>query len=217
MKKDFAEKLNRRVEGPKGRSGRGFHSASYHRHFEGYSEYESIDEKGRRFINRVYTGDYYSHDMGKKKLLLTKLAYLLVWAAACALAVIAAVQNGVGNNHWYVAIWQAGDVVGMAWAFSGLFNYFINPRMMTIGDWRSSSLRLKRGNVVAAAFLAATGAAMLFDLVISRNNVGEHVLFAFCFLLASGLMMLQWRVESKMPYKKTPSRESAPEHASHIC
>lgn len=217
MKKDFAEKLNRRVEGPKGRSGRGFHSASYHRHFEGYSEYESIDEKGRRFINRVYTGDYYSHDMEKKKRLLAILTLLVIWMAACAIAVIAAVQTGVGNNRWYVAMWQAGDVIGFAWSFSGLFNYLTNPRMMTVGDWRSSSLRLKRGSMVAASFLFATGVAVLFDWIISRENAGGHVLFALCFLLSGGLMLLQWYIEQKMPYKKTPSKKTAPEYASHIC
>ena len=36
-----------------------YHSRSYHRFFEGYTEKGIVNEKGNYQIVRVYTGDYY--------------------------------------------------------------------------------------------------------------------------------------------------------------
>lgn len=79
-----------------GRSSRfGLHRAAYHRHFEGYSEYEVVDENGYAHIKRVYTGMYYTHPLEGRRRVLLKALFSALWAAAAVLFVLAAAQRGV--------------------------------------------------------------------------------------------------------------------------
>lgn len=198
------------------RSRRDFHRVSYHRHFEGYSEYEVVDEKGHVHIRRVYTGMYYAHPFEKKQRILLKAMLVVIWLAAVALFTLGAMQPGAGNNKWYVSVWQVGDVIGLAWTLFGLFNYLTVPPKMTIGDWRSSSQKLRCGSIFAAVFLLVTALMILFDLALTASNVGMYLLCALCFLISGVCMIAEWWIEGKVVYKKTASEETAPDYAARI-
>lgn len=210
------KKQNKKVAEFEERTRRDFHRAAYHRHFEGYSEYEVVDEKGYTRIQRVYTGMYYIHPLEKRQRILLKVVFVALWLVAVALFVLGAMQPGTGNNRWYVSIWQVGDVVGLAWALFGLFNYLTVPRKMTIGDWRSSSQKLKHGSLFAAVFLWVTAIMILLDLILSAVNVGMHLLCAVCFLFSGLCMIAEWFLENKIVYKQMASEATAPNHAAHI-
>lgn len=210
------KKQNKKVADFEKKTRRDFHRAAYHRHFEGYSEYEVVDAKGYTRIQRVYTGMYYTHPLEKKQRAFLKAALTALWMAAVALFVLGAMQSGAGNNEWYVNVWQVGDVVGLAWAFFGLFNYLTVPRKMTIGDWRSSSQKLKHGSVFAAVFLWITALMVLLDLILSAANVGTHLLCVGGFLFSGFCMIAEWFLEDRIVYKQTASEETAPDYAARI-
>lgn len=210
------KKQNKKVADLEKKTRRDFHRASYHRHFEGYSEYEVVDEKGYTRIRRVYTGMYYTHPLEKRRRILLKAVFSVLWLVAVVLFVLGAMQSGAGNNRWYVSIWQVGDVVGLAWALFGLFNYLTVPRKMTIGDWRSSSQKLKHGSLFAAVFLWVTAIMILLDLILSAVNTGMHMLCAVCFLFSGICMIAEWFFENKIVYKQTASEETAPDYAARI-
>lgn len=200
-----------------GRSSRfGLHRAAYHRHFEGYSEYEVVDENGYAHIKRVYTGMYYTHPLEGRRRVLLKALFSALWAAAAVLFILAAAQRGVGSHRPAVAIWQALAVVGLAWAFLGLVHYLAEPRTMTVGEWRDSSQKLKRGSLIAALFLWAAAPALMLHLLRSAENPGRHLLCAGCFLLAGACMFALWLLERRIVYTLSASEERAPEYAARI-
>lgn len=210
------KKQNKKVAELEEKTRRDFHRAAYHRHFEGYSEYEVVDEKGYTRIQRVYTGMYYTHPLEKRQRILLKALFSVLWLAAAVLFVLGAMQPGVGNNQWYVSVWQVGDVVGLAWAFFGLFNYLTVPQKMTIGEWRGSSQKLKHGSLFAAVFLWITALMVLFNLILGMENVWMYLLCVGCFLFSGFCMIAEWLLENKIIYKQSASEERVPGHAVRI-
>ena len=67
MDKNELKKLNHELRDEREERGkRRFHSDSYHRHFEGYSEFYAVDDKGKTVLKRAYTGEYYTLNLTKK-------------------------------------------------------------------------------------------------------------------------------------------------------
>lgn len=204
--KDYTERSSRR----------GFFSSSYHRHFEGYSEYEVIDEKGEARIRRVYTGMYYIPQMDKKQRILHRLILSALWIFVWALFIFGASRQEAGNSSWYVGLCQAVDIAVLVWIGSGLFNYLLASPQMTIGEWRSSAQRVKYGCLCASVLLAVTGAMTILDLVIGGEGTAAHLLSASCFFLTAFCMAVSWIKEHRVVYKRVPSEEHAPGYAARI-
>ena len=57
-KRRMQQRLRRRTNTDQTFLDKGWHSKAYHRHFEGYTEVETTNEKGKTVIQRVYVGDY---------------------------------------------------------------------------------------------------------------------------------------------------------------
>lgn len=198
------------------RSQHSFFSSSYHRHFEGYSEYEVTDEKGVTRIRRIYTGMYYISELDRKQLVLHCLIQSTLWIAAWVLLIFGASRQGAGNSTWYVGLCQAADIAALIWTGSGLFNYLIASSKMTVGEWRSSVQRVKHGCICALAAMAATGVMTVLDLILTEKGVAEHLLSTACYLLASLCMVTMRIIERRIVYKRVPSTERAPGFAAQI-
>ena len=137
----------------------GYHSAAYHRHFEGWSEFEEQKTNGKVKIRRVYTGAWYRQDLSDRGRILLKLLFSILFVFAVVLFIFCSTQYVGSNQCWYVAITQAGAIVGLVWMGIGLFNYLTAKKSMTIAEYRSSSGTLKVGSMIAA--ISCTAAILL--------------------------------------------------------
>lgn len=198
------------------RSNRSFFSSSYHRYFEGYSEYEVTDEKGVSRIRRIYTGMYYIPELDRKQWILHRLVQSMLWIAAWALLIFGASRQGAGNSIWYVGICQAVDVAVLVWIGSALFNYLIASAKMTVGEWRSSAQRIIRGSICALVSIVVTAVMTVLDLMLTGEGTVEHLCSTACYLLASLCMVTMWMTERRIVYKRVPSTERAPGFAAQI-
>lgn len=210
------QRLRRRTDLDKGLLDRGWHSGSYHKHFEGYTEYEDVNEKGKVVIRRVYTGDYYRQDLPKKKRIILRLIYAALWLVIGVLFYFCASRPVGANSSWFVAIGQLGVLVGMAWILWALVNYYTSPRDMTIGDWKAASGNLKRGTVCTALALALTAALTLLHVIANGENWGMHLLVILGHGATGALAVVFNRLEANVPYQTFPSTEPAPEDGSYI-
>jgi hypothetical protein len=195
--------------------GIGYHSDAYHRYFEDWSEFEEQKTNGKVRIRRVYTGVWYQQDLSYRRRVLLKLLFSTLFVFAAVLFIICSVQN-VGSNHcWYVAITQAGAIVGLVWMGIGLFNYLTAKKSMTIAKYRSSSGSLSIGSFLAAiCFTAAMLMTLLFVLLQPKENMfGTEVMCAAGYLVCGVAVFTVNRIERKIRYLETPSGNETPQEA----
>jgi len=193
----------------------GYHSAAYHRHFEGWSEFEEQQTNGKVRIRRVYTGAWYRQDLSSRRRILLKLLFSTLFVFAAALFIICSAQYVGSNQCWYVVITQAGAIVGIVWMGIGLFNYLTAKKNMTIAEYRSSSGTLRVGSMIAAiSFAAAILMTLLFVLLQHTEiMVGREVMCAAGYLICGVAVFTVNRIESKIRYLETPSGNEAPQEA----
>lgn len=194
----------------------GFFRSSYHRHFEGYAEYEAVDERGVAIIRRVYTGIYYIPELDRKQMVRHRWIQIGLWVAAWAVFIFGASRQGSGNSTWYVGLCQAVDIAVFVWIGSGLFNYLIASPKMTVGEWRSSAQRVKHGSICALASTVATGLMTVLNLILTGEEIAGHLISAVCFVLAALCMAVSCMNEQRIVYKKVLSEENAPGFAAQI-
>jgi len=193
----------------------GYHSAAYHRHFEGWSEYKEQDTNVKVRIRRVYTGAWYRQDLSDRRRILLKLLFSTLFVFAAVLFIICSAQYVGSNQCWYVAITQAGAIVGLVWMGIGLFNYLTAKKSMTIAEYRSSSGTLRVGSmIVAISFTAAMLMTLLFVLLQHKDIMfGREVMCAAGYLICGFSVFTVNRVEGKIRYIETPSGNEAPREA----
>jgi len=195
--------------------GMGYHSDAYHRHFEDWSEFEEQKTNGKVRIRRVYTGAWYRQDLSDRRRILLKLLFSALFGFAAVLFIICSAQYVGSNQSWYVAITQAGAIIGLVWMGIGLFNYLTAKKSMTIAEYRSSSRTLKVGSIVVAiSFTAAMLMTLLFVLLQHKEIMfGREVMCAAGYLICGVAVFTVNRIEGKIRYIETPSRNEAPREA----
>lgn len=195
--------------------GMGYHSAAYHRHFEGWSEFEEQKTNGKVRIRRVYTGAWYRQDLSDRRRILLKLLFSTLFVFAAVLFIFCSTQY-VGNNQcWYVAITQAGAIVGLVWMGIGLFNYLTAKKSMTIAEYRSSSGTLRVGSmIVSISFTAAMLMTLLFDLLQYNEIIfSREVMCAAGYMICAVAVFTVNSIERKIRYTETPSENEVPREA----
>lgn len=217
MRKDkLNQRLRSRAELDKSLLDHGWHSGAYRRHFEGYTELQTIDEKGKKHIQRVYTGDLYRQDIPDGKRAALRAVYVLLFLVMAALFVLCATREVSANSTWYVALSQFGVLVGLGWVLAGLIAGLAAHREMTVGEWKSSSVRLRRGTICAALTLELTAFLTLLNLFFRGDRMGVQLLGILGYFLAGGVAVVMNRLEANLPYKITPSAAQAPEGGTEI-
>lgn len=218
MNKDRLEKWHQeQLAEERDRMERRRHSDFYHRHFEGYSEYYEVDpSNGKSRIKRVYTGAYYSRDMSRKQRLFLKLVLTFVWLATAAVFIFCASRPYSANRMRYIVFAQVGSIVGLAWAAIGLVNCWTVPVKMVVGEWRSSSEKLRYGSICAAVFFALSAIMTTLDFFVGGGGEKTHFICAAGFLLCGVLMMLEYRIEANTRYITEQSTECVPKEAARI-
>lgn len=210
------QRLRRHTDADKGLLNKGWHSKAYHRHFEGYSEVETTNEKGKTIITRVYVGDYYRLDLPKNKRVLLRLSYAELILAIAALFFAAASRPIGANSTWYLALVQMLAFCMTGLLVINLLSHCTAPRDMTIGDWRSSSQKLQRNAKFAALAMELTAFLTALYLVLKGEDWLMHLLCVGLYAVSGLLAVLLNRLEANAPYLKFPSTEPAPEDGAYI-
>lgn len=181
-----------------------WHSRSYHKYFEGYSEHYQLDEKGRRKICRVYTGPLYRPQLSQKRRRALLLIRFVLFAAGAALFLIGAFQPAVCNLTFYSAIFQALSVLPVFWSFLGIWAHLSAPGDLKIGEYKRSAVRLRKASAVSAAFLlAGAAAAMLAGFLASSRFDARSGLCAALFFLSAAAFFALNRLEVSVKYDVT--------------
>lgn len=194
-------------ENPKIRGGQ-WHSRSYHRFFEGYSEVTVPKTNGKGYkIQRIYTGDYFRQELTKKQRVLLRLLYLGLYIGAVFLFISSATSPISLNTTWYVVIAQVICVPFLFWLGLVFFFFYLPAHQdMTIHDYRSSSPPLMRSALGASLSLAVAAFAVLVNILINPSQASTAGYLCFFQYLVSGLLLFGInRVEKKVNYGIVPN------------
>lgn len=208
----LAEREKQKNEAP----GHGWHSAAYHRHFEDYAEIERTDEKGRTRIERVYQGLWYVQVLTREQKLRERLALALLYFAALALFVMAALRPVAGNGTWFLALAQFAVLAAALYTLTGLFNYLTGSGRMTVGEYKGGPVRFRRGCVAMIVTLLVCVLLYLLCAFLYEKGIGAHFLCAGLCLAAALLILLAQRLDANIPYANEQSEKTAPEDATLI-
>lgn len=208
----MAEREKQKNEAP----GHGWHSAAYHRHFEGWAEIERRDDKGRVRIERVYRGTWYVQSLSRAQRLAERAALAGLFTAALALFAAAALRPAAGNAAWFLALGQFAVIAAALFTLTGLFNYLICGERMTVGEYKSGTLRFRRGCVVMIAALLLCLLLYVLCAFLYEAGIGTHLLCAALCLGAALLLVLAHRLDANVPYANEESENAADPDAVEI-
>lgn len=210
-KKSFSRKmtdnLNRSGEAP----GRGWHSNAYHRYFEGYSEYETLDSRGKTVIRRVYEGTVYSQNLDRKQRVKLHVLLGVLWLAGAAVFALAATRPVPANMLWYSVLPQFAVLGFLVWALTALVNYYMAPEKMTVADYNTGSRRLVKSSLAALIAMLLCAAVYLICAFAFEECILLHLLCAALCGVSALLMLLVNRLESNVTYTEEKSGEKVPE------
>lgn len=208
----MAEREKQKNEAP----GHGWHSAAYHRHFEGWAEIERRDEQGRVRIERVYRGTWYIQSLSRAQRLRERASLVVLVLAALALFVYAALRPVAGNAQWFLALGQFAVIAAALYTLTGLFNYLTCSGKMTVGEYKGGPVRFRRGGVVMIAALLLCVLLYVLCAFLYEAGIGTHLLCAALCLSAALLLALAHRLDANVPYDNEESEESADPDAVEI-
>lgn len=197
----MAEREKQKNEAP----GHGWHSAAYHRHFEGWAEIERRDERGRVRIERVYRGTWYIQSLSRAQRIGERAALAVLFAAALALFAFAALRPVAGNAKWFLALGQFAVIAAALFTLAGLVNYLTCGGKMTVGEYKSGPVRFRRGCAVMIAALLLCLLLYLLCAFLYEAGIGTHLLCAALCLASALFLVLAHRLDANVPYENKES------------
>ena len=193
------------------------HKTFYHRYFQGYTEVRVKKPNGKFRIERYYTAPWMRRDLPQGRWAALKLLYAVLALAAIAAVVAAMAMNVLSNYFWFVAL---PGVITFLCAFvqcAVTISYLAKPRNMTLWEFRSSSLYLRRAAAACAVCACLTALAKLGCIVIygTAGLAGEcvSVVLLLAAALASGGMLL---LEKTAKYREIPNDTTKPVNGEEI-
>ena len=171
------------------------------RYFDGFTQYETLDSNGKRELHNVYTGVWYIQQLSKEQRNRRRLLYVALWLVAMAGLAFGATRSVMANIRWYGGLAAFAGLYGLGWIAVGIFNEFIVPQRRTIGDYRASSLGMKRGGLLA--IIGCGGVAVISLVYVFMGvQVGAHLLAGAAELVAAALAAGIRFLESKVVYEQ---------------
>lgn len=195
-----------------------FHSRKYHSYFEGYTEVQKVLPNGKTKIEHVYTDTYRIQDLSDRQRIGLRAAYILLFAAAVALFVAGALESVGSNTTVYVTAAEVVSLVGLFWILCTLVNYLTAPRKLTIYEYRTTSVSIRRSAVTAAAGLFAAFFLTVVYLLLHLDAAAmAEFRCALCLLFSAGASLGICALERKIPYREEESKEAEPAGGFKIC
>ena len=175
------------------------------RHFEGYTQYETLEPNGKRVMHHVYTGYYYTQELDQRGRWQHRIAYIVLSLLSAALILFGSTRVIAANIHWPGGVPAFAGLFGLAWVLYGVVNDFIVPQKRTIGDYRASSLSIERGGLVSAIACGVLAVVTLVYALIGSEKTMLHLLAAAAELVAGALAFWINRLETKVQYTQSRS------------
>ncbi|MGN0999377.1 MAG: hypothetical protein ACI4PO_07485 [Faecousia sp.] len=195
-------------------SPKGWHSAAYHRHFEGYSEYMVTDAKGRAKIRRVYTAKWYLVDLEENTKKQLRAELVLCWAVMLLFFLFAGTRNIQVNKLWYMALIQAAVIACMVWNLSGILHFLCLPEKSTVGQYRKSFEASRKSSIGLLITFGVAGLAAFLQLIVGCEDFLLHLLCAGLYGVSLLLALVINRLNANIPFRQLENtntvREDAP-------
>lgn len=191
-------------------SNKAWHSRSYHKYFEGYSEYYQLDKNGRKKLCRVYMGPLYRPLLTKRKHRALLLIRFILFFIGAALFFLGAIQPAVCNITIYSALFQALSVLPVCWTFFGIWSYLSVSGDLKIGEYKRAAVRSKKASLISALFLLAGAVASLLASFLSASQFDARSAFcALLYFLSGSTFFALNRLETSVKYEVIePSAQS---------
>ena len=71
------------------------------RHFEGYTQYETLEPNGKKVMHHVYTGYYYTQELDKEGRIKHRIVYIAFAVIAAALLLFGSTRYIAANMRWF--------------------------------------------------------------------------------------------------------------------
>ena len=185
---------------------------AYNRFFEGYTEYVTVDSKGKKKTRRIYTDDFFSKDISARKKIALKLGYALALVVSVCLMLYAGRQPITRLLPWYAELPQAASVffIGM---MLYVFVYYIPAKdnmtayvyRKSTGPMRTASLGLAISLCAAALFAAVS----LLTRATEKPSLSD-ISYILCYLAAGGIEYGVYRVEKGIRYVRVRNYSVVP-------
>ena len=178
------------------------------RYFDGYTQYETLGADGKRHRHNVYVGYWYIQQLTKEQRRNRRLIYILLFVIGLGTMFFGCTRTIPANTRWFAALPEFAALFGFLWVAIGIFNEFFVPQKRTIGDYRASSLGLKRGGMVALISSVLAFLITLIYAIIGKGDAGLTLIAAAVELVAAAAAFLVWWLERKVEYKKELSKDA---------
>lgn len=178
------------------------------RYFDGFTFYETLDEKGKRVMHNVYTGFWYTQELSRTQRNRNRAAYVLLFLLGAALLLLGATRVIPVNSRPYGALPAFVGLAGFVWMLVAVCNEFTVPQRRTIGEYRASSLALQRSGLLCAISCTLLFLLTVIFAFVNGTKPGAHALAAGCELLAAAAGFLVRYLESRVEYSKKVSEDA---------
>lgn len=189
---------------------RQYHSGPYRRYFKDYAEKQVVEPDGRLRIERIYVGRYYMRKLSPRQRLLRKALYAVLYLAACALFLHAAVENAAVNRTWFVVVPSTLSLLSFFWLLVPVFFYMTAPKEMVVRTYKDSSGNLIRLSLITAILLSVTAAAAVVRALTAGGELSAFVAAGQYIAAGAILFCLCW-LEKRQPYEVLPPTNRRPE------
>ncbi|MCC8102827.1 MAG: hypothetical protein LIP11_11420 [Clostridiales bacterium] len=173
---------------------------SYHKYFEGYTEYTVKKDNGKNKIVRIYTGVYYTQHLDTARYLLVRLLYILLTALSFFLFFSGSMADVSYNYVWYVTLFQAFSIPCLFMLLILLIGYVFADRKMVIHNYNLYHKQLMNVAKYGSLFFAFAAAGMVINLLITQTFSAAVLYPVAKFLIAALALLGIFQVESRITY-----------------
>lgn len=182
-----------------------YHGRSYHKYFEGYTEYPVTDAKGNVKIKRVYTAPYYRPDLPEKKYIGIKALYFLLTVFSTVIYGYAMLMGVPSNFNRIVAFLEALSLAALFFFFIFLASYIIMKPTMTVRTYRRIKTMQTLARASIGSRIAVACATLVFVLLAPDGFRLPEFFCTLLILVSAALLALICLIEKKLVYKEVPN------------
>lgn len=187
------------------------HSGAYHAFFEGYTEQEVLDEKGRKRIQRVYTAPWIVEDLTPARRRRVRLLAWALYLAAAGVYLWCMTRRVGSNGSYYVAAAGLLTVIPLFLLFFALITFTIRKEKLTKYDYKNNTRKLKWLSLSGAVLMALTAAmVLLYFFLHPEENAWSELLGSGLLAVSAVFLFVLWRAVTAIPYKQVENTEQAP-------
>ena len=197
---------------------RGFHSSSYHRYFEGYTEYRRLQPNGCTKLIREYTGKWYRQVLTTSQRIILRIVYFALFILMTVCFMLAGTSAGASGASWCAALIGLATILFMtAMAYVLFINYFFSPEKMTIGEYKSASKSLQI-TAIGNSISFLLGSLLSFGYMLLHQKTEEYglLLTVMEYIICAAIAFLIYKIECSIKYETSDNHSLVPEDGVEI-